>query len=113
MSAGSTIDIRALDFRLCSEKGADDNANRQSCGQVFHVIGGDSDVNRFPIQVTPNDDNGYLGLNPFYKSAGSEVTLKLDSVKLRDAQHTFSIWLYIKASKGESVQLYGLNILVV
>ena len=104
VSAGSTIDIRALDFRLCSEKGADDNANRQSCGQVFHVMEGGSDVNGFPKQVTPNDDDGYLGLKSFYKSAGSKVTLKLDSVKLRDAQHTFSIWLYIKASQGESVQ---------
>ena len=93
VSTGHTIDIQALDFRLCSEKGNGETANTQNCGQVFHVTEGGSDVSGFPIEVTSNDDHGYLGLKRFYTSSSNEITLKLDSVKLKNARHTFSVWL--------------------
>ena len=99
--AGSTIEILALDFRLCSEKAGGVSGNTQSCGQVFHVIEDGSDVSGFPIDVTSNNDDGYLGLRRFHTSKSNEVTLKLDSVKLEDDQHNFSVWFYVKPSQGK------------
>lgn len=89
-----TIEITALDLRLCSDfKGA---SNTQPCGQRMIITEPQNQLH--VIDVTSNDDQGYLGLKRVYLSKTNQVTIQVQS---DGRESSFNVWLYVEPSGGK------------
>ncbi|XP_025078072.1 uncharacterized protein LOC112554503 [Pomacea canaliculata] len=89
-----TIEITALDLRLCSDiEGA---SNTKPCGQRMIIT--EPQNQPYVIDVTSNDDQGYLGLKKVYLSKTNQVTIQVQSDGIKSS---LNVWLYVEPSGGK------------